>query len=117
MKRQESPPILITDAARSQDDQLRSRQVRYIVMMSIRAVCLIVGAVLVSARAPLLWLWLPICGVGMILIPWLAVLLANDGPPKEKHRMSRMRHHPAGPAALPAPPAGPAPNRVIDLEP
>jgi hypothetical protein len=111
-------PILITDAARSQDDQLRSREVRYIVMMSIRALCLVVGAVLVAADAPLLWLWLPMCALGMVLIPWLAVLLANDRPPKAEHRLStrlhRGRQSETPPRSLPAE-AGP--HRVIDAEP
>ncbi|MEQ4303201.1 DUF3099 domain-containing protein [Plantactinospora sp. B6F1] len=118
MKRQAYQPILITDASRSQDDQLRSRQRRYIVMMSIRAVCIVVGAILVGAKAPLLWLWLPFCAAGMVLIPWLAVLLANDGPPKEQHRIGaklrrRQRHEPS-PRALSA---EERPHRVIDAEP
>lgn len=118
VKRQAYQPILITDAPRSQDDQLRGRQVRYLVMMSIRAVCLIVGALLVGAKAPLLWLWLPLCGIGMVLVPWLAVLVANDRPPKEQHRLgARLRARQAPPA--PAPRVLPAqqPPRVIDAEP
>lgn len=118
MKRQAYQPILITDAARSQDDQLRSRQTRYIVMMSIRAVCLVVGAVLVGAEAPLLWLWLPLCGVGMVLVPWLAVLLANDRPPKDRHRLAARlgrRGAAEGDASRALPVRQPA--RVIDAEP
>lgn len=126
MRQQAHRPVLITDAARSQDDQLRSREVRYIVMMSIRAVCLIVGAILVGVKAPLLWLWLPLCAVGMVLIPWLAVLLANDRPPKEQHRLSGRRRRSHGsnepPHSLPAEPphslpAEPPAARVIDAEP
>ncbi|WDZ87607.1 DUF3099 domain-containing protein [Micromonospora cathayae] len=116
VKRQAYQPILITDASRSQDDQLSSRQRRYVVMMSIRAACLIVGAVLVGANAPLLWLWLPLCGVGMVLIPWLAVLLANDRPPREEHRL---RHRPSRREA--APPRSLAtgedrPPKIIDAD-
>ena len=59
MKRQAYQPILITDAPRSQDDQLRGRQVRYVVMMAIRVLCVIAGAVLVGAEAPMLWLLAP----------------------------------------------------------
>jgi Flp pilus assembly protein TadB len=117
-------PVLITDAERSPDDQLRSRQVRYITMMSVRAVCLVVAAVLVSSDAPLLWLWVPMCVVGMVLLPWLAVIIANDRPPKEKYRLSnRLRHAPTerGPQALPTQPAAPAEDRpsprTIDAEP
>lgn len=117
MKRQAYQPILITDASHSQDDQLSSRQRRYVVMMSIRVACLIVGAVLVGVQAPLLWLWLSLCGIGMVLIPWLAVLLANDRPPKEEHRL---RNRPSSRRQAPPPrslgTAEERPHRVIDAE-
>ncbi len=77
-------PVLITDAARSQDDQLRSRQIRYVSMMSVRAACLILGGVLISAQVPLLPVWLVLCALGMVFLPWAAVLIANDRPPKSK---------------------------------
>jgi uncharacterized membrane protein len=38
----------------------------------------IVLGILVMAEAPLLWLWLALGIVGMAVLPWLAVLLAND---------------------------------------
>ncbi|GAA4732555.1 hypothetical protein Prum_024390 [Phytohabitans rumicis] len=114
MKRKAQRPILITDADRSQADQLRSRQVRYVLMMSIRAGCLVVAALLVGAKAPMLWLWLPLCLLGMVLIPWLAVILANDRPPKDRHRLSHKRHHheEPSPSALPDAP----PPRTIDAD-
>ncbi|NJC68364.1 DUF3099 domain-containing protein [Planosporangium thailandense] len=93
MKRQGRRPVLITDAEPSQDDQLRMREIRYLIMMSIRALLLIVAAVLVGLRVPLLPLWLVLCVVGMVLLPWLAVILANDRPPKEQHRLSHRLHH------------------------
>ncbi|MET8908541.1 DUF3099 domain-containing protein [Micromonospora sp. NPDC004551] len=118
MKRQAYQPILITDASRSQDDQLTSRQKRYVLMMGIRVACLVIGAVLVGVKAPLLWVWLPLCGLGMALIPWLAVLLANDRPPKEEHRLAgkfqpRNRDE-TPPMALPA---EERPHKIIDAEP
>ncbi|MFI7429444.1 DUF3099 domain-containing protein [Micromonospora sp. NPDC049836] len=118
MKRPEYQPILITDAARSQDDQLTSRQKRYVLMMGIRVACLVAGAILVGVQAPLLWLWLPLCGLGMVLIPWLAVLLANDRPPKEQHRLANKLHprhrDDTPPMALAA---EERPHKVIDAEP
>ncbi|MFC7545518.1 DUF3099 domain-containing protein [Plantactinospora sp. GCM10030261] len=117
MKRPANRPILITDAARSQRDQLRSREVRYVVMMGIRAACLIVGAVLVSAKAPLLWLWLPLCVAGMVLIPWLAVLLANDGPPKEEHRFGARLRRRERPEPEPLSLTADRGSRTIDAEP
>ncbi|RKN20151.1 DUF3099 domain-containing protein [Micromonospora musae] len=117
MKRQAYQPILITDASRSQDDQLTSRQRRYVLMMSIRVACLVVGAILVGAQAPLLWLWLPLCGLGMVLIPWLAVLLANDRPPKEEHRLSnRFRHEQRDAAPPMSVTAEERPHKVIDAD-
>ncbi len=118
VKRQAYQPILITDASRSQDDQLNSRQRRYVLMMGIRVLCIIVGAILVGANAPLLWLWLPLCGLGMVLIPWLAVLLANDRPPKEQHRLAN-RFHPSRQDDTPpmSLTAEERPHKVIDVEP
>jgi uncharacterized membrane protein len=93
VKRSAPRPVVITDAERSQDDQLRMRQIRYLIMMSIRAVCLILAAVLVSIRVPLLPLWIGLCVVAMVLLPWLAVILANDRPPREEHRLSHRLHN------------------------
>lgn len=84
MKKHPERPVLITDAARSQEDQLRSRQIRYVTMMSVRAGCLILGGILISARVPLLPVWLVLCVLGMVLLPWMAVLIANDRAPKTK---------------------------------
>ena len=84
MRKQPERPVLITDAARSPDDQFRSRQIRYVSMMSIRAACLILGAVLISVRPPWLPLWLILCAAGMVFLPWAAVLIANDRPAKSK---------------------------------
>ncbi|WP_433532098.1 DUF3099 domain-containing protein [Micromonospora sp. CA-263727] len=118
MKRQAYRPILITDASRSQDDQLTSRQRRYVAMMGVRVACVIVGAILVGTRAPLLWLWLPLVALGMVLIPWLAVLLANDRPPKEQHRLaSRYRAQPAADVPPRSLTTEEAPHKVIDAEP
>ncbi|MBQ1026690.1 MULTISPECIES: DUF3099 domain-containing protein [Micromonospora] len=120
MKRQAYQPILITDAARSQDDQLTSRQRRYVVMMGVRVACVIVGAILVGVRAPLLWLWLPLVALGMVLIPWLAVLLANDRPPKERHRLANRFSSRSATEAAPPPmslAAEERPHKIIDAEP
>jgi sterol desaturase/sphingolipid hydroxylase (fatty acid hydroxylase superfamily) len=111
-------PVLITNAARSQAEQLRSRQRRYVLMMMTRAVCVVIFAVLVGTRPPLLPLWLVLTGVAAVLLPWLAVILANDGPPKDQHRLGHRRRA----AATQAPtqrtlPGEPAPNRTIDADP
>jgi hypothetical protein len=84
VKKQPERPVLITDAARSQNDQFRSRQIRYVTMMGMRAACLIIGAILISTRPPLLPVWLVLCAAGMVFLPWAAVLIANDRPPRSK---------------------------------
>jgi Flp pilus assembly protein TadB len=91
VKKQSERPVLITDAARSQGDQLRSRQVRYVSMMGLRTLCLIAGAILISIQPPLLPLWLVFCALGMVFLPWMAVLIANDRPPKTKAERAAAR--------------------------
>jgi hypothetical protein len=112
VKRRAGRPVLITTAERSQEDQLRTRQVRYLAMMSIRVVCLLAAAILFTTQPPLLWLWLSLCAAGMIVIPWVAVVLANDRLPKERHRWRRHRPGRAGPGGLPA---GGAPSVPVAL--
>jgi Flp pilus assembly protein TadB len=85
-------PPLITDAEASQDDQLMSREIRYVIMMGIRALCLVVAAILVGIHAPYLVVWLPLLLLGMVVLPWLAVILANDRPPKAKYRLATRLH-------------------------
>ena len=111
--------MLITDARPSPERELRGREVRYVVMMGVRALCLVVAAGLVSLRVPLLWLWVSICLAGMVLLPWLAVLLANDGPPKPEHRLIRRPTAavPRGPVAIEAVDGGRRRPTVIDAEP
>jgi hypothetical protein len=76
--------VNITDAVMSIEDERRIRTTRYIAMMSIRIVLVILCGVLVMADAPYLIVWLPVCAIGMAVLPWLAVLLANDRLAKEK---------------------------------
>jgi hypothetical protein len=106
--------VLITNAERSQDDQLHSREVRYLLMMSFRALCLVAAAILVGVHAPLLWVWIPICMVGMVAVPWLAVILANDSAPKKRERRPVAPQAPA--AEAPPEPLAIEPVRIIDAE-
>jgi hypothetical protein len=77
-------PVLITDAAEDPETELRRREIRYVAMMVTRALCL-VGAALLVAQRPWLWqLWAVVCVAGAVVLPWLAVLLANDRPPRRR---------------------------------
>jgi hypothetical protein len=119
VKRRGARPVVITDAERSQEDQLRIRQHRYVVMMLLRVVCLVLAVILVSLQPPLVWLWVAICAAGMVVLPWIAVVLANDRLPKEEHRWRR----PGAPSgggtrAVPGRPGGtPEGSREVPPEP
>ncbi|GID25919.1 DUF3099 domain-containing protein [Paractinoplanes brasiliensis] len=119
MKKQPDRAVLITNAERSPDDQFRSRQIRYVTMMSIRAACVVIGAILVSARPPLLPLWLILCALGMVFLPWAAVLIANDRPARTKaERAASAAAREAKPqVTLPQHSAEATEYLTIDLEP
>ncbi len=118
-------PVLITEAPVNADDEFEHRRKRYLVMMSLRAVC-IVGA----ASTFHLSGWIAAAFVAAALVlPWAAVIIANDGPPKQELRFRRFlpgrAQHPReltpGPGALASgdsptgdPPTPPAPT-VIDI--
>jgi hypothetical protein len=101
--------VSITDAEMSIEDERRIRTTRYIVMMSIRVVLVILCGVLVMADAPYLLVWLPLCAVAMAVLPWLAVLLANDRLAKKPP--SRFARHQRRAQTLEAPA-----HRMIDSE-
>jgi hypothetical protein len=105
------PTVLITDAPEDPEKELRRREVRYVVMMLIRAACVVGAAILATARPPLWGLWVVLCLVAMLLLPWFAVILANDRPAKKR------RPQPPTPPTS-AQPALPSPreDRVIDAD-
>jgi len=81
-----APATLITAAEPSQADQLRSRQKRYLIMMGTRILCLVGAATAYSFQ--LTWA-IPVFIVGMVALPWMAVLIANDRPPRRPSRFRR----------------------------
>jgi hypothetical protein len=99
-------PVLITEAEPSLDDQYQARRRKYMVMMGIRAVCLVLAAVFY--RVP--WA-LPILAVGAVTLPWMAVLIANDRPPKKATRLRQVSGHPTPDRVLEA---APDQSRVIE---
>lgn len=66
--------VRITTAAASRNEDIAARQKRYLWSMSLRSACF-VGAV-VAALAGLSWLW-PFLIAGAIVLPYIAVVLAN----------------------------------------
>ncbi|UAK30055.1 DUF3099 domain-containing protein [Nocardia asteroides] len=80
-------PVLITEAAPSLEDQHRARVRRYTIIMAFRIPCLVLAAVAYSAFGnPLLSILII---VASIPLPWIAVLIANDRPPRRKDEPSR----------------------------
>ncbi|TFV53201.1 DUF3099 domain-containing protein [Blastococcus sp. TF02A-35] len=77
-----SEPLLITEAQTSLADQHAARKRRYAITMAIRAVALILAAVFYK----IVWLMIILAILGTVL-PWIAVVMANDRPPKKKTEM------------------------------
>ena len=72
-------PVLITEAAPSLADQHAARKRRYVLTMVVR----LVSIVLAAAFYQILWLAIIFAVLGTVL-PWVAVVMANDRPPKKK---------------------------------
>jgi hypothetical protein len=64
-------PVVISDIGTSRTAEIRTRERRYVYMMLVRVVCF-VAATLVF-HGPARWLAVAVA----VLIPWLAVVLAN----------------------------------------
>jgi hypothetical protein len=79
-------PVLITEAARSYEDEFQTRRRRYSIMMSLRVPCLVLAAVFYQ---------IPWLAAGLIIIsiplPWCAVLIANDRLPRKASVFRRYR--------------------------
>ena len=94
--------MLITEAQVSQVHQHAARKKRYVITMLVRSVCLVLAAVFYQV----VWLMLILAVLGTIL-PWVAVIMANDRPPKKKQQVN---HY----AARPDRQLESRPHRVID---
>lgn len=75
---------VITQARPSYEDEFRSRRRRYVIMMLMRLPCLVLAAALYHTP----WLALLIILVS-IPLPWMAVLIANDGPARRPRQVPR----------------------------
>ena len=71
-------PVLITDAPRSYEEELKVRKRRYAVMMGMRVPCMVLAAVFYQTP----WLAVTLLVIS-IPLPWMAVLIANDRLPKK----------------------------------
>lgn len=77
-------PVLITEAAPSYDEEYAARKRKYVTMMLLRLPCLVLAGIFHDT-----W-WL---ALGFVLLsvplPWVAVLIANDRPPRKVERVNR----------------------------
>lgn len=78
------PTSLITDAPRSKIDEFDSRRKRYAILMGLRALC-VIGAAATYRYSVLLAVAMV---VGGAVLPWCAVLIANNGPPKKRRTVN-----------------------------
>ena len=88
----EDEPILITQAAPSFEEEFAARKRRYTRIMAFRIPCLVIAGIFAIGFD------LPLVGVIFIVLsvplPWIAVLIANDRPPKKAEKVSRYRKEP-----------------------
>ncbi|MCK8612502.1 DUF3099 domain-containing protein [Gordonia sp. C13] len=94
--------FLITDAQDSLEAQQKARVRKYLIMMAFRVPALIVAGIAYSITGSGL-LALAIVAIS-IPLPWMAVLIANDRPPRKRgevpHYMYGADDHVVGPPAL-----------------
>lgn len=77
-------PVLITDAARSYEEELAVRKRRYALMMGMRIPCMVLAAVFYQTP------WLAVALLVLsIPLPWMAVLMANDRLPRKSEKVHR----------------------------
>jgi hypothetical protein len=95
IRQRDNQPISISDAEPSFDDTQRARKRTYAILMAIH----LIGFTLAGVLAHIWWLALGIVAVTGPL-PWVAVVIANDRPPRKRQWAQRMPHrpHPAHPA-------------------
>jgi hypothetical protein len=80
-------PVLITDAATSYEDQYAARKRRYAVLMGARLLLFVLGCLTYPIS---IWLAVGLLALSVPL-PWMAVLIANDAPPRrteDAHRLT-----------------------------
>ncbi len=67
-----APTYSVTSARRGHAQDQRSREVRYLVSMGIRMVCIVLA---VFVPGPMRWVFV----AGAVVLPYVAVLIANAG--------------------------------------
>ena len=89
-------PVLITEAEPSHFDEQAARKKRYVLTMACRMVAVVLAVVIAPVG---IWFSAVFIVLGTFL-PWVAVMMANDRPPKKKLDVNRYRP--------------PAPDRILE---
>lgn len=116
LSRRHDGPVLITEAELSLEEQHQARKRKYVILMSLRVVFLILAASFYRVT----WL-MGICAVCAVTLPWMAVLIANDRPPKRAMRLTpfhgnRSAGHQVSPTSRDVLPPAAEHTRVVDAE-
>ena len=106
----EGRPVLITAAAPAYEEQHRQRVRKYLTLMAFRVPALILAAVAYGQWHNGL-ISLAIIGVSLPL-PWMAVLIANDRPPRRAEEPRRFHDNPRRPPIF-----GQSERRALDAGP
>jgi Flp pilus assembly protein TadB len=97
MRRHGDQPTLITSVPISSDDEFDKRKKKYAIMMGTRALCVILAASFYHLSVALALVF----AVAGVILPWCAVLIANDRP--ARRRQADLGHVArSGERALPA---------------
>jgi hypothetical protein len=105
--------VVITEAEESPQAQLRRRQRKYLAMMGLRAISLAVATLLVWLKVPHALAWAGVAIAAMVALPWMAVIIANDRPPRKSSTFSaKLRRR--GPTEPPELPSSGSRGTVID---
>ena len=88
----------ITGAPKSRTDDVRTREIRYLISMGIRTACFILAFI---THGVLRWVLI----VAAVLLPYIAVVIANAG--RERTRNALAPYVPEGRKQLPAGPEKP----------
>ncbi|AEH09227.1 MULTISPECIES: DUF3099 domain-containing protein [Protofrankia] len=107
--RRKGDAVLITRAVLSRPEEIRRRQRRYVISMMFRTVCLVLAVVALHG-------WLRFGAIVIaVVMPWLAVVVANGGPPLKRENPS-LYVSPGRSADEPTPALQPARHEVVDGE-
>jgi hypothetical protein len=80
---------VVTTAGMSHTDDLALRQRRYVVMQSMRMLCVVMATLLPVALA-----WKGVLILGAVALPWFGVVMANAGPTVDRARRTAIVDRP-----------------------